>query len=157
MQALGKPSTAKDTTSNGANLEPPADAGSQAQPSPVSSTDTFKSAMNDFLSILHSVDVRLKRQILALEEAGIINLKNISSDRAAMESGSKASQKASLEPNGIGNIGNLDVGWLNSRGSKVEKDMEVELWARAKDFLTDLASAKKAGQAASDMDVPMGD
>jgi hypothetical protein len=35
----------------------------------------------------------------------------------------------------MGNVGSLDVGWLNSRGSKVERDMEAELWGKAKDFL----------------------
>lgn len=73
--------------------------------------------MDSFLTTLHSVDVRLKRQIWGLEEAGIISLKE------SRPSG------VSLEPNGVGNIGSLDVGWLNSRSNKVDRDMEAELWA----------------------------
>ncbi|CAK7207764.1 hypothetical protein SEUCBS139899_010577 [Sporothrix eucalyptigena] len=80
----------------------------------------FKEAMDSFLTTLHSVDVRLKRQIWGLEEAGIISLKE-----------SKASG-VSLEPNGVGDIGNLDVGWLNSRSNKVDRDMEAELWSSMK-------------------------
>ncbi|CAK7232543.1 hypothetical protein SBRCBS47491_008307 [Sporothrix bragantina] len=78
---------------------------------------SFKEAMDSFLTTLHTVDVRLKRQIWGLEEAGIISLKE-----------SKLSG-VSLEPNGVGDIGSLDVGWLNSRSSKVDRDMEAELWA----------------------------
>lgn len=74
--------------------------------------------MDSFLTTLHSVDVRLKRQIWGLEEAGIISLKE------------SRSSEISLEPNGVGDIGNLDVGWLNSRSSKVDRDMEAELWAK---------------------------
>jgi hypothetical protein len=119
------------------------------------STEAFKEAMNDFLSVLHSVDVRLKRQIMALEEADIINLKDRGRDGAP--DSVKGSQKASLEPNGVGNIGNLDVGWLNSRSSKVERDMEVKLWARAKSHLEKLCGADSQAQAMESADVTMGD
>ena len=30
-----------------------------------------------------------------------------------------------------GGVGNLDIGWLNSRNGLVEKEMEAELWADA--------------------------
>lgn len=87
-------------------------------------------ATGSFLDALHGVDVKMKRQIMALEEAGIINL----AAQQKQEPGSTAG-KASLKPNGMGNVGNLDVGWLNSRGSKVEREMEAELWAKGKGFL----------------------
>lgn len=77
----------------------------------------FKEAMEGFMTTLLSVDVRLKRQIWGLEEAGLISLKE-----------SKPSG-VSLEPNGVGDIGSLDVGWLNSRSNKVDRDMEAELWS----------------------------
>ena len=86
----------------------------------------FKNAMDAFLSTLHSVDVRLKRQILGLEEAGIVSLKE---NKGAV----------SLDPNGVGGIGNLDVGWLNSRSNKVERDMEAELWTKARTHLEAVA------------------
>ncbi|CRK14033.1 hypothetical protein BN1708_011036 [Verticillium longisporum] len=95
-------------------------------------TETFKSAMDGLLSTLHTVDVRMKRQILALEEAGIIRLRQ---DARVMNEDAKIVAKPSLEPNGVGGIGALDVGWLNSRNSKVERDMEAELWARMRALL----------------------
>jgi len=88
--------------------------------------------MDDFLSTLHSVDVRLKRQILGLEEAGIVTLP-VKDPKAPPSSTNIPA--ASLEPNGVGNIGNLDVGWLNSRSNKVERDMEAELWTKARTHL----------------------
>ncbi|CAK7271767.1 hypothetical protein SEPCBS57363_004791 [Sporothrix epigloea] len=78
---------------------------------------SFKDAMDSFLTTLHAVDVRLKRQIWGLEEAGIISLKE------------SKSSGVSLEPNGVGDIGALDIGLLNSASSKVDREMEAELWA----------------------------
>jgi len=86
--------------------------------------------MEAFLSTLHSVDVKLRRQIMGLEEAGIVSLK-------------ENKGTVSPEPNGVGSIGNLDVGWLNSRSNKVERDMEAELWSKARtqlDAVTDQGS-----------------
>lgn len=102
----------------------------------------FRDAMDGFLTTLHSVDVRLKRQIWALEEDGIISLKE------AKATGS------SLEPNGVGDIGKLDVGYLNSRSSKVDRDMESELWQRLRTSLENMGHVK-AGPAgeASGMDI----
>lgn len=98
--------------------------------------DAFQSSTDSFLTALHDIDVRMKRQIMALEEAGIVNL----SGSARVEPG--AATKASLKPNGLGAVGNLDVGWLNSRSTKVERDMEAELWDKAKTLLD--SQSKKA-------------
>lgn len=97
---------------------------------PATQKEALHSSADDFLDTLHSVDVRMKRQIMALEEAGIVDLSGASKQGQGGSLG-----KASLKPNGMGNVGSLDVGWLNSRGSKVERDMEAELWSKAKDFL----------------------
>ena len=102
--------------------KPPLDAAAQKQ--------AFRDATNSFLDTLHSVDVRLKRQILALEEAGIVNLSNV--PRQDPQGGPA---KVSLRPNGVGAVGNLDVGFLNSRGARVERDMESEVWGKAREFL----------------------
>lgn len=90
----------------------------------------FKHHMNDFLRTLRSVNVRMKRQIWGLEEADIIK----SSDAPAIEGLTEGHSKA-LEPDGNGKIGGMDVGWLNSRSNKVERDMESELWDQAETFL----------------------
>lgn len=96
---------------------------------PTAQKETFRTATDSFLTTLHSVDVLMKRQIMSLEEAGIVNL----SGSSRQEPGT--APKASLKPNGLGAIGNLDVGWLNSRSTRVEREMEAELWDKAKGLL----------------------
>ncbi|KAJ0298528.1 hypothetical protein COL5a_011991 [Colletotrichum fioriniae] len=94
--------------------------------------------MDALLSTLHTVDVHMKRQILALEEASIIKLRNDADPKTrqpVMNEDAKIVARPSLEPNGVGTIGNLDVGWLNSRNNKVERDMEAELWAKMRELL----------------------
>ena len=39
----------------------------------------------------------------------------------------------------------LDVGWLNSRSGKVGRDMEAELWAKARAFLEGLEAKNSNG------------
>ncbi|KAK5995944.1 hypothetical protein PT974_04363 [Cladobotryum mycophilum] len=106
---------------------------------PETQKEAFRSATDTFLNTLHSIDVRMKRQILALEEAGIVNLTNV----PRQDKG--GTSKASLKPNGLGSVGNLDVGWLNSRGTKVERDMELELWGRARELLEKELGNSKTG------------
>ncbi|KAG5988617.1 hypothetical protein E4U43_004691 [Claviceps pusilla] len=96
---------------------------------PPAQKEAFKTATDSFLTTLHSIDVRMKRQIMALEEAGIINLAN------EPRQGPNGGTKASLKPNGLGTVGGLDVGWLNSRSTRVEREMEGELWHEVKEFL----------------------
>lgn len=103
---------------------------SRPEANPTSQKEALHTATDSFLDTLHKVDVMMKRQIMALEEAGIVNL----APAQKQEPGSTAT-KTSLKPNGMGSVGTLDVGWLNSQGSKVEREMEVELWSRAKEFL----------------------
>ena len=88
----------------------------------------FTKATSDYFAALSYVDVNLRRQIYALEEANIIPV-DIPKEVVATD-GAKAVV-------GSGAMGNLDVGWLNSRNEKVGTDMEAELWTQAKDLLTD--------------------
>lgn len=101
--------------------------------------DALHSATDSFLDTLHAVDVRMKRQIMALEEAGIVRLGNSTSrhepHHGASGAGAAGAGQASLRPDGMGAVGNLDIGWLNSQGSKVEREMEAELWEKARAFL----------------------
>lgn len=98
----------------------------------------FKHHLNDFLRTLRSVNVRMKRQIWGLEEAGIIRSSDAPTSDAAGDDNTRT-----LEPDGNGKIGGMDVGWLNSRSNKVERDMESELWDQAEAFLKDMI--KKGG------------
>ncbi|KAL2195088.1 mediator complex, subunit Med11 [Corynascus similis CBS 632.67] len=129
----------------------------------------FNAAQASFFNTLDRVDKHLTRQILALEEAGIITLRNTAAGAGATgsaaeggppggeaagagpssqqqqqqpEGGAGDASKARaagprrLEPDGMGRYGNLDVGKLNMASSTVERDMERELWRRAREELT---------------------
>lgn len=120
LNSLTTPALSAETAEPVANLDPAAQKAA------------FKAATDSFLTTLHSVDVHLKRQIMGLEEAGIINL--VSAERQ-QQGPNVPPTKASLKPNGVGMVGNLDVGWLNSRSTRVERDMEAELWENAKNLL----------------------
>lgn len=118
------------TSLNAVSVPSAGDDSRKGEINPATQKEALHTSADDFLDTLHSVDVRMKRQIMALEEARIIDLSGPPKKDEATKIG-----KASLKPNGMGNVGNLDVGWLNSRGSKVERDMEAELWSKANDFL----------------------
>ena len=107
---------------------------------------SFQDATDAFLAALHSVDVRIKRQLWALEEADILRFpEDPASDdevdddtKVAKERDNKGAAahkvRASLAPDARGSYGGLDVGWLNSRimGSAVQKEQETELWKKAR-------------------------
>ena len=106
----------------------------------------FTIASSEYFATLSSIDVRLRRQIYALEEADIV-----SPESAAKETQPKITVPPALAVMGgaqghdfskqakpekaSGGLGNLDVGWLNSRNDKVEKEMEAELWAKAREMV----------------------
>ena len=115
--------------------------------------DTFTVATSQYFSLLSSIDVRLRRQIYALEEAEIISTEAPAKDSQSSTSVSAAfaalgggqSSTPALQPaseksttSTAGGLGSLDVGWLNSRNDNVGKDMEAELWARAHGFVKSL-------------------
>ena len=161
IQSLGKqslpPAPATNSTGTAAPEQqqyPQSQSQSQPQPQPQPSaaeqTRQFEDAMNKFLSTLHSVDARLKRQILGLDEAGIISLpsnKDAAKDKPKDDDGpgAGAGPKPALEPDGVGMVGDLDVGWLNSRSNQVEREMEAELWTKARKHLEALSGVAGAG------------
>ena len=117
----------------------------------------FTSAASQYFTLLSSIDVRLRRQIYALEEAEIIGTDPPAKESAAaaaahsvfgeVASNTVSSQTASqTAPENASttthNLGNLDIGWLNSRNDKVGKQMEAELWAKASEFVKRLESEK---------------
>jgi hypothetical protein len=95
--------------------------------------EAFKTAAAEYFKILSTVDVNLRRQIYALEEANIIPTGPL---RDA--GGTDATTAKDRVIQGPGAMGNLDVGWLNSRSDKVGKDMEAELWAQTRELIDDL-------------------
>lgn len=101
------------------------------------------------------MDVNLRRQIIALEEAGILPAEAFTKEpptSLAVPSAAQAiSSNASLSRTGGGNkgvitgggLGNLDVGWLNSRNDNVGKEMKAELWEEAENFVSKLEKRKE--------------
>jgi hypothetical protein len=69
------PEPPKISTSSGPGSETDPGPDTKA-PSTSANSEAFKSSMNSLLATLHAVDVQMKRQILGLEEAGIIVLEN---------------------------------------------------------------------------------
>ena len=141
------------------------------EPSTEAAVAEFKEIQSDFLDTLDRVDKHLKRQIWALEEAGIITLRGVGGGGegaqadggpasgggqdggakdgpvggAAGASSSSLSKAvvARLDPDGMGRIGAFDVGHLNMASSAVERDMEGELWARTRGVLLEEEKEKE--------------
>ncbi|KAL2256605.1 hypothetical protein VTK26DRAFT_1419 [Humicola hyalothermophila] len=138
---------------------------SPSSPSPASPPSdpltTFKTAQTHFFRTVDRIDKHLTRQIFALEEAGIITLRPGGANTAnpatagaeqapppqqqqqqqqqqteAGEAGPKTKAGGGrIEPDGLGRYGLLDVGQLNVASSAVERDMEGEMWRRAREHL----------------------
>lgn len=129
----------------------------------------FAAVQAQFIETLDRIDKQLKRQIYALEEAGIITLRSSSSDQTSGVGGTDSNLPsevpttqsfssvattshqdlgaigarskgyvASLDPDGMGRYGNLDTGVLNIASNTVERDMESELWNRAKEHVVEV-------------------
>lgn len=100
----------------------------------------FKAASSQYFSLLSSIDVRLRRQVYALEEASIIR----------SESAAKSTEAGTgVAPIAPGAFNPLETSWLNTRKDTVGKDKEAELWADAKDYVVKLSSmgAESSGTA----------
>lgn len=98
----------------------------------------FERHATDYYTSLQAVIARLRRQAYALEEAGII-----APEAAALSTTSTAQRQGAApvsEPERItnGGLGNLDIGWLNSRGNKVGAEKENELLKDTKSLLEDM-------------------
>ncbi len=116
--------------------------------------ESFTVATSQYFTLLSSVDVNLRRQIYALEEAEILPAEAVTKEpptSLAVPSAAHAhSQNASLSRIGGGNkvvivgggLGNLDVGWLNSRKDNVGKELNAELWKEAERFVHKLEERK---------------
>ena len=92
---------------------------------------SFATAASSYFALLSSLDVRLRRQIYALGEAEILfgeaSNKMIHSNLSAPLGPNRTGKGAATG----GGLGNLDVGWLNSRNGHVGKKKDAELWEEA--------------------------
>ncbi|CAD6587855.1 MAG: hypothetical protein ASARMPREDX12_003031 [Alectoria sarmentosa] len=116
--------------------------------------ESFTAAASQYFTLLSSVDVNLRRQIYALEEADILppeaTTKETPKNLAASSAAQAVSPTALLSRTGGGNkgvtggggLGSLDVGWLNSRNDNVGKEMKAELWGEAERLVSKLEESK---------------
>ncbi|KAH6841024.1 mediator complex, subunit Med11 [Chaetomium sp. MPI-CAGE-AT-0009] len=174
MRALATPpgtTVSQNTTTNGHNPSdnPPIPNPEEPAADPITA---FNTAQSSFFNTVDRIDKHLTRQILALEEAGIITLRNsggAGADSQGQQQGgeagagqqqqqqaggnesgasggkARAAGPARLEPDGMGRYGSLDVGKLNMASSTVERDMERELWRRAREELGRVVGEGMAG------------
>ena len=129
----------------------PAHGNDQEQPSLEERKKVFQESISDYTSLLSKVDVNLRRQIWALEEAKILPSGSPILVADPNEARSALPEKKPKDSDGLGN---LDVGWLNSRNDKVGKEMEAELWTQARELLEDMRSDGRNG---GNLDIGMGE
>ncbi|KAK2737025.1 hypothetical protein FQN57_000474 [Myotisia sp. PD_48] len=91
----------------------------------------FKAASSQYFALLSSISVRLRRQVYALEEAGIIRPE----PPGASKLGDAGAVSSGINP--------LETSWLNTRKDSVEKDKEAELWAEASKFVSKLVAKRE--------------
>ncbi|CRG86450.1 hypothetical protein PISL3812_03456 [Talaromyces islandicus] len=118
----------------------------------------FKTATSQYFALLSSIDVRLRRQVYALEEAGILDSEAAGTVSGSFRgdtaggggAGSNAAVAAGAGGAGVGQFNPLEISWLNSRKDTVGKDKEAESWAAAREFVNRLQSQN--GQAKDKVD-----
>lgn len=124
-------STANLLKSAGLAIQILANTPSSTNPNPTleSQKEAFTKHSSDYFATLSSIEVRLRRQVYALEEAGLIVPGN---DRDAKRGRTIGGEDAQRPAGG----GSLDSSWLNARANRtVEQGMEREIWARARELV----------------------
>ena len=134
------------------SLLAPEDSLDTTTPSVEQQKQAFSAATAEYFKRLSSLDVGLRTQIQALEEARIISDEIATKDQSNSTASSKytgslgvpaaAPKPTTVSKSGVsgGGLGNLDVGWLNSRNDYVGKNMEAETLRKASEFLAGLES-----------------
>jgi hypothetical protein len=103
--------------------------------------EAFTEHTRAFYTTLQAIVARLRRQTYALEEAGIIAAEApnalVPGANRGQAGGAPAKESEKITNGGLGN---LDIGWLNSRGNNVGAEKENELVEEAKKLLEDTLS-----------------
>lgn len=125
--------------------------------SPEARKETFEEQSRAAFFGIQAFNARMKRQAYALEEAGIITAEASSlsatstQQQAQGAAGGRGGRQTApvSEPERLtnGGLGNLDVGWLNSRGNQVGAEKEAELLHEAKALLQEELERKQASEA----------
>lgn len=117
--------------SAGAAIQVLANSPAASPPSLSTQKAAFTEHTSNYFSTLSAIEVRLRRQVYALEEAGLVAPGN---DRDA-----KRGRTAGSDEREVVAGGPLDVSWLNARAKDtVGLKMEKELWSRAHALVEEL-------------------
>ncbi|RVX72847.1 hypothetical protein B0A52_03200 [Exophiala mesophila] len=109
--------------------DPSSETQERALRNPTSARSAFQDAASTYFTTLSSIDVRLRRQVYALEEAGLVK----PGDDRDPKRGRKIGGEYGIEKTGGGP---LDPSWLSARASdKVGSGMKAELLAQARVFI----------------------
>jgi hypothetical protein len=106
----------------------------------------FKEATAQYFSLLSSIDVRLRRQVYALEEAAVLAPESAARAGDTTSAGAGAGGAAATGP---GSEDPLDISWLNSRKDTVGMDKEAELWAAARELADKINQAEAPNEDSS--------
>ena len=87
--------------------------------------EAYTNAANIYFKKLEEVDLSSKQQLKTLKDAQIIPKGTKKGDRKADAAKSASDDRADV----------MDIGWLNTRSQKVGRDMEAEIWEKARLFL----------------------
>lgn len=111
----------------------------KALKTPEAARTAFTAAAETYFSTLSSIEVRLRRQVYALEEASLIRPGNDGDARRGRALGGDT---------GLTRVGGgpLDPSWLNARATdKVGARMKQELLGQARDFVERAAQSSQTG------------
>lgn len=92
----------------------------------VSAKSQFLTSVTTYFTILSSIDVRLRRQVYALQETELIT-----------EGDAKDAKRGASAVGAVGaGIGaQLEGSWLSSGGDEVEREIKREVWKKARIFV----------------------
>ena len=85
--------------------------------------EAYTNAANAYFKKLEQVDLSSKQQLKTLKDANVIPRH------------SKKETNGPAKPAGDDFSDVMDIGWLNTRSQKVGRDMEAEIWEKARIFL----------------------
>lgn len=86
--------------------------------------DAYTDAANTYFKKLEEVDLSSKQQLKTLKDANVIP-----------RHPNKKDTNGPAMPAGDDRADVMDIGWLNTRSQKVGRDMEAEIWEKARLFL----------------------
>jgi hypothetical protein len=118
---------------------------SGSSPAPDESLDShkqrFKDASDQYLAMLSSIDVRLRRQVYATEERGILS-REATDNKPTITDTSLGAPATAVNP--------LEVSRLNARKDTVGQDKEAEMWAAARIFFEKVAKPESGQDGPAD-------